>query len=169
MSIPSTEKPFDKTAEAEPQLRDLFAFSAGNRIFAVFEDQVEGTAEGKRPARLPHSPPSVLGIVCVRGRMLTTLDPVALIGDEPATWPNELPLVIALRGDEQLALAADSLRETVTISEADIEPVEANQPEQVDAVLIGVARYGGEKLTILNANSLFAAAFQRPERRRRRF
>lgn len=169
MSTPQIETPIDKSAEAEPQLRDLFAFSAGNRIFALFEDQVEGTAEGKRPARLPHSPPGVLGIVCVRGRMLTTLDPVVLVGDEPATWPNELPWVIALRGDEQLALAADSLGETVTISDTDIEPSEANQPEHVDAVLVGVARYGGEKLTILNAGSLFSAAFKRPERRRRRF
>lgn len=169
MSIPRIETPTDRTAETEPQLRDLFAFSAGNRTFAVFEEEVEGTAETKRPARLPHAPPAVLGLICFRGRMLTTLDPLALVGGEPATWPNDLPVVIALRGDEQLALAADSLRETVTIADADIEPAEGEQPDRVQAIIVGIARYGGEELTILKTSGLFSAAFERPERRRRRF
>jgi purine-binding chemotaxis protein CheW len=169
MSIPRIETPTDQPVETEPQLRDLFAFSAGDRIFAVFEEEVEGTAESKRPARLPHAPSAVLGIVCVRGRMLTTLDPRALVGDETVNWSNDLPLVIALRGDEQLALAADSLRETITIADTDIEPAADEQPDRVQGMIVGIARYGGEELTILNASGLFSAAFERPERRRRRF
>src|ERR1043166_2651093 len=90
-------------APEESQLRDLFSFSAGNRAFAVFIEEVEGTADSKSAAPLPHAPPAVLGVVCVRGRMLTALDPVALVEAETASWPSELPLVIALRGDEQLA------------------------------------------------------------------
>ena len=167
MSIPQIE-PLTQNADAEPQLRDLFSFSAGNRAFAIFEEEVEGTAESKRPARLPNSPAAILGVVCVRGRMLTTLDPAALVGVE-TNWPNELPLVIALRGDEQLALAADSLRETITIASTDIEPFNAEQTDRPHSTILGIARYGGEELTILNPNGLFSAAFQRTERRRRRF
>jgi chemotaxis signal transduction protein len=169
MSTPKPEIPAAQQSEAEPLLRDLFSFSAGNRTFAVFEEDVEGTAESKRPARLPHAPPAVLGVVCVRGRMLTTLDPFALVEAEPASWPQELPLVIALRGDEQLALAADSLRETITIASTDIEQFEGDQSDRLQTIIAGVARHGGEELTILNASGLFAAAFQRTERRRRRF
>ena len=169
MSTPKPEIPAAQQSEAEPLLRDLFSFSAGNRTFAVFEEEVEGTAESKRPARLPHAPPAVLGVVCMRGRMLTTLDPFALVEAEPANWPNELPLVIALRGDEQLALAADSLRETITVASTDIEQFEGDQSDRLQPIIAGVARHGGEELTILNTGGLFAAAFQRTERRRRRF
>ena len=151
----------------EPQLRDLFSFSAGDATFAVFAEDVEATAERSRPAKLPHAPPAVLGIVSVRGRMVTTLDPLALANGLGGDWPTDLPCVIALRGDEQLALAADSLSETITIASADIEPnLETGDSNQA---ILGIARHGGQEITVLNTANLFSAAVRRRERRRRRF
>src|SRR5712691_4506232 len=66
----------------EPQLHDLVPFVAGDRIFAVFADQVDGTAEARMPAALPNAPPAVLGVVCMRGHMLTVLDPIAVVTGE---------------------------------------------------------------------------------------
>lgn len=169
MSTAKTESQTIQPAEAEPQLRDLFSFSAGDRTFAVFAEDVEGIAESKRAAPLPHAPPAVLGVISVRGRMLTVLDAAALLASENSNWPAELPFVIALRGDEQLALAADSVRETITIASTDIEPVDVQQSDRAQTVVVGIARHGGEELTILNSRNLFSAAFQRTERRRRRF
>jgi len=91
----------------DPQLRDLVPFVAGNRTFAVFAEHVEGTAEAKMPAALPRAPAAVLGVVCARGRMLTVLDPLALIGGEPHGWPRSLPRVIAMRADERVAWTAE--------------------------------------------------------------
>ena len=84
----------------DPQLHDLVPFVAGSKTFAVFAEHVEGTAEGKVPAVLPRAPVAVLGVVCARGRMLTVLDPIALVSGEGHGWPKSLPCVIALRGDE---------------------------------------------------------------------
>jgi purine-binding chemotaxis protein CheW len=151
----------------EPQLRDLFSFSAGDATFAVFAEDVEATGERSRPAKLPHAPPAVLGIVSVRGRMVTTLDPLALTNGLGGDWPAELPCVVALRGDEQLALAADSLGETITIASADIEPnLETGDSSQA---IRGIARHGGQEIIVLNTANLFSAAVRRRERRRRRF
>jgi len=36
-------------------------------------------------------------------------------------------------------------------------------------VILGIARYGGEEITVLNVDQLFTAAVRRKERRRRRF
>lgn len=156
-------------AGAEPQLRDLLSFSAGNYTFGVFADEVEGTAEAKRPAPLPFAPAAVLGVVSVRGRMLTALDPMALVSGEPLTWPAELPQVIALRGEEQLALAASALGETITIATADIEPPLLAATGENHQVIEGISRHAGHEITILRVAHLFAAAVQRRERRRRRF
>jgi len=99
--------------------------------------------------------------------MVTTLDPLVLTNGGGGDWPAELPCVIALRGDEQLALAADSLGETITIASADIEPkVETGDSNQA---MLGVARHGGREITVLNTANLFSAAVRRRERRRRRF
>jgi purine-binding chemotaxis protein CheW len=155
-------------ANAEPQLRDLLSFSAGDRTFGVFADEVETTAESKRPAPLPFAPATVLGVVSVRGRMLTTLDPVGLVTGQTLNWPAELPRVIALAGDEQLALAAEAIGETITIATADIEVPNGGTAEQSSRVIEGISRHAGQEITILRVQNLFAAAVQRRERRRRR-
>lgn len=161
--VPDTDKSTD-----EPQLHDLVPFIAGNRTFAVFADQVDGTAEARTPAALPNSPPAVLGVVCMRGHMLTVLDPIAVITGEPFAWPAILPAVIALRGDEQLALAAHSCRDTITIAAEDIQPSSQLDNSGLESAVLGIARYGGEEIAILRVDRLFAAAVQRKERRRRR-
>ena len=168
MSTPISEA-LNQDTVGETQLRDLFWFTAGGRQFAVFAEDVEGTVDTKRPAVLPNAPPGVLGVVCVRGRMLTTLDPVALVGENSHVWPAELPCVIALRGDEQLALAADALGETITVAATDIETVTADTEDNARQVITGISRHAGEEIAILNAGNLFAAAVHRQERRRRRF
>lgn len=163
---PAAHSDAEKLSE-DPQLHDLVPFEAGDRLFAVFAGQIDGTAEGKTPAPLPHAPTAVLGVVCVRGRMLTVLDPVALFTGEVSSWPNSLPVVIALRGDEQLALAAQSCRDTITTADADIQPAE-NGGDFNDLAL-GLVRHGGEEITVLNTDQLFSSAMSRKERRRRRF
>jgi len=151
----------------EPQLHDLVPFSAGDRVFAIFADEVDGTAEARMPVGLPNSPPAVLGVVCMRGHMLTVLDPIAILTGESSGWPAILPAVIALRGDEQLALAAQDCRDTITIAAEDIQPYSESK-DGFESAILGIARYAGEEIVVLKVANLFAAAVRRKERRRRR-
>jgi chemotaxis signal transduction protein len=153
--------------DGEPQLRDLFLFASGNRLFGVPAEEVEGTADARNPAPLPHAPATILGVVYARGRMLTILDPAGLAGDSPPTTTSEISVIVSLRSDEQLALAAESVSETITISSSDIE-----SPAESDSELTaveGILRHGGEKIIVLDPARLFDAAVHRKDRRRRRF
>lgn len=153
----------------DPQLHDLVPFVAGDKVFAIFANQVDGTAEGKVPVPLPNTPPAVLGVICVRGRMLTVIDPVALLTGETFDWPASLPAVIALRSDEQLALAAQSCRDAITIAASDIQPAtRTTNDDGFESATLGITVHGGEEITVLRADNLFAAAVRRKERRRRR-
>ena len=152
----------------DPELLDLFVFEAGSRIFAVPVDQVDGTTEAKVPAVLPQAPQAILGVVCARGRMLTVLDPTVLLTGQALRWPRTLPCVIALRGDEQLALAAQSYRDKITIEEADIDR-QSESGVDPTGLLLGRVRYAGEEILVLDVNYLFASVMRQRERRRRRF
>ena len=77
--------------------------------------------------------------------------------------------MIALRGDEQLALAAEESRDAITIAAVDIQRSAKSEDDGLATVILGIARYGGEEITVLNVHQLFAAAVRRKERRRRRF
>jgi chemotaxis signal transduction protein len=168
MKFAEPDIPNKAMSDDQTQLRDLFLFTRGNRTFGIAAEVVDGTAEGKSPTPLPHSPAPILGIVCARGRMLTLIDPRAIAGDE-APPRQSFPVIIALRGDEQLALAAESISETITVSSADIES--SSQPDGLETggAVAGLLRHGGEKIIILDPARLFDAAMQRKDRRRRRF
>ena len=77
--------------------------------------------------------------------------------------------MIALRGDEQLALAAEESRDAITIAAVDIQRSAKSEDDGLATVILGIARYGGEEITVLNVDQLFTAAVRRKERRRGRF
>jgi chemotaxis signal transduction protein len=165
--------------------RELLLLRAGAHTFAVFADEADGVAEGLHPAPLPHAPRAVVGIVCVRGRMRTLLDPLALVrpqeedqisdttgGDANGVDANvgntsadhATPhLVVALRGDEQLALAVEAIVGTVSVRADEFAaPVHAAQP------LRATLEHEGERVYLLDPSRLFETAMQGTERRRRR-
>ena len=158
----------DPSGPREPILRDLFIFEAGALVFALLADQVDGTTEARVPAVLPHAPQAILGVVCVRGRMLTVIDPTVLITGQSLRWPRALPTVIALSGDEQLALVAQHCRDKITIEDTDIVRP-SDGAEDAAGLLVGRVRYGGEEILVLDVNHLFGSAMKQRERRRRRF
>jgi chemotaxis signal transduction protein len=155
--------------------RELFVLRAGGRLFAVPAEEVEATAEGLSPAPLPFAPPSVLGVVSVRGRVRTALDPLRLAPD--AVTPNShdaggapermeasaTRLFVALRGDEQLALSCDSTEGALRVARARIMP-----PADARPPALGTFEHAGSPVTLLDTSRLFEAAMQGTDRRRKR-
>ena len=158
----------DTPQDETPEPRELLLLRAGAHAFAVFADETDGVADGLKPTPLPHAPRAVLGVVCVRGRMRTVLDPLALVGDneetESATALAPTPLfIVALGGDEQLALAAESDGGVVRINADTLAP-----PDPADRVSRGTFEHDGTRVLVLDPSRLFDAALRGTERRRQR-
>lgn len=147
--------------------RELFVVRARGRLFAVFAEEVEATAEGLTPAPLPGAPPAVVGVVSLRGRIRTALDPAQLFADDPAKPADDgrdAPrLYVALRGDEQLALACDA-----AAGRDEIDPSELSPHADAAAPARAAFERGGERVTLLDTARLFEAATRGTERRRKR-
>ena len=88
--------------------------------------------------------------------MLTVLDLSQLL-EQPrlSQGPSH---ILALRGDEQLALAINEPGETIAFAVA---------PEANGKPISGVINYDGDEISVLNVRELFATAIQGRERRRR--
>lgn len=124
-------------------------------------------AEWREPAMLPHAPASVLGIVSIHGRMLTVLDLSQLL--EPPQRSKAPTHILALRGDEQLALATEGPGETIELGDTQANGDFETAPAGDGKLITGVINYNGNEIKILNVKELFPAAIQGRERRRRRF
>ena len=151
-----------RTAGAREQ-RELLVIEAGGHLLGVFTEDVGGIATGKTPAPLPRAPVSVLGVIAFRGRMLTVIDPLPLLGEAAQ---SHAAIFVALSGEEQLAVAADSSRGAIEILSGDIE---VPQPGSGPEIIYGILAREGEQISILDVPGLFGATMQQQERRRRRF
>lgn len=150
--------------------RKLQLLQTGASQFGIFTDEIAAIVAWREPTPLPRAPTSVLGVVSIQGRMLTVLD-LAMLAAGEAVSSNAAPNIpghlIALRGDEQLALAVDSVGETIQPAAADVADVPAK--ETAGALVLTVLQHEGVDVNILNLKELFPAAIQGRERRRRRF
>ena len=140
-------------------------FERGAVKFAVLADEITSIEDWRIPTPLPNAPDSVLGVVGIHGRMLTVLDLSRISGVSQGSANTEngeaQKLLLALRGDEQLALVVDAEREAIDVSD-EISEIGSRD-------LITTVDHAGSSLHVLNPRQLFPSAIQGRERRRRRF
>lgn len=149
----------------ERERRELLLMRAGAHRVGVFADEADNVTEGLKPTPLPHAPPAVLGVVCVRGRMRTLLDPSALLDAETTAGRVRppAPFTVALRGDEQLALAVERVEGIIEIFPDALEPL-----ADAGDFVRGVVRHDGATVVVLAPEHLFKAAIESAERRQQR-
>jgi len=170
-------QPRREAAEAAEQRRELILMISGARAYAVYADEADGVTRDLKPTPLPGAPRAVAGVVCVRGRMRTVLDPLALLSptgepDEPEGAPfveeatASTPFIVTLRGDEQLALAVERVSSIVEL------PTDALRGDAQSAsgggVVRGTLQHDGQHITLLDPSNMFEAAMRGTERRRQR-
>jgi chemotaxis signal transduction protein len=139
-------------------LRVLFS---GPHCLGLCVDEIEVIVDWRKPAPLPHAPAGVLGIAVIRGRMLTVLDVGVLMGEATAISKGNL---VALRGDEQLALAVDRVGDILEVQSDRLQDW-ASSVGHVKAMITN----GEQSIVVLEPKELFATAMRGHERRRRRF
>ncbi|HEX8636087.1 MAG TPA: chemotaxis protein CheW [Pyrinomonadaceae bacterium] len=163
----------------EAPRRRLFVMRSGARLFAVYADEVEATGENLTPTPLPFAPAPVRGLVSQRGRILTLIDPLSLLPPStppaaPAAAaqavaspapPQAAPVVVALKGDEQLALSVESIEREIELYDTEAE-AEADAPGA--SLLRRTIPYHAQAVALLDPARLFDAAMQGVERRRQR-
>jgi chemotaxis signal transduction protein len=171
----ATDPATEAALEDRREQRELLLMRAGAHIIAVFADAVESVSDALRPAPLPHAPRSVLGIVSLRGRMRTVIDPRYLLANEPTddnnrdahtpdvSTPASPSILVALRGDEQLAIAVERIDSRIEIAPAVIKP-----HSQTASLIRGTLQHGDASVIILDPAYLFEAAMQGTDRRRQR-
>ncbi|HEX8131792.1 MAG TPA: chemotaxis protein CheW [Pyrinomonadaceae bacterium] len=169
-----------ETSHDRPR-RKLFVMRTGARLFAVYADEVEATSENLTPTPLPFAPAPVRGVVSRRGRILTLIDPLTLLpaattnGATAAAVTQTLPsaatqtpaplVVVALKGDDQLALSVESIEHEVELYD---EEADAATEASGASLLRRTIQYNTHAVALINPAHLFDAAMQGVERRRQR-
>ena len=156
----------DITAEGSP--RRLQVVRAGLRYFGILTENISTIVVWREPTPLPDAPQSVLGVVSIEGRMLTVLDLARLTAGEAGhnqAARGTAEHIVALRSDEQLAVAVDEVSDVIELSASEL----STQKPLKGSLVSGVFHHENRELELLSLKELFPTAIQGRERRRRRF
>ena len=155
------------TARLEPSaIRRYLTFRLAQRLYALSAEDIAEVIAVPAAARVPHSPPALLGIANLRGAVLPLVGLRQLLG---RPQDSGSAIAVVLDGAAPVALVVDAVDSLVAVEQSRIETREAELGAESGELLSGAFQAGaaGEVAKILDVRSLLGAAFaQRSVRQR---
>ena len=131
----------------------LLLFQAGPKTFAVPANSVREVVPFRRPTRLPGAPSHVLGIVNMRGTVVTVIDLARRLGLD--AQPSEgRCIVLVNRGARPVGLVVDGVRDVIVAEENMIEQTRGGNSQALSELATGIVRLDGEMILILDLKLL---------------
>jgi purine-binding chemotaxis protein CheW len=137
---------------------ELVLFRAGGAGYALEIRAVREIKKVSGYTAVRHAPASVIGVINLRGRIVTLLDTGRILGD--GAWAPAFPLTVLFvaDGEEWVGLAVDEVLDTVAVQAGDVLPLPANIPAARRKYLRGIYRRGDGTAALLDG-----AAVSMPE------
>jgi purine-binding chemotaxis protein CheW len=110
------------------------------------------------------TPPFVLGLINLRGEVVSVLDVARLLALRPTVVGPETRVLVVQRGPKA-GILVDSLSEVRTLAEDSIRPPPATLDREVATFLRGVVSLEAGPVSILDLEHVFDAEALRPFRR----
>lgn len=130
--------------------RQLCTFRLADQLLGIEVTEVQEVLRPQALTPVPLSPPEVLGLMNLRGQIVTAIDLRRRLGmpDRPA---DEEPMSVVVRtADGVLSLLVDSIGDVVEVSEDDFETPPENLEGIAGDLLSGVYKLPGALLGVLD-------------------
>lgn len=118
--------------------RPYLVVEGGDALFALSQDAVREVVPARQFTRLPGAPPSVRGLLNVRGSLVTVIDLAERFGHGRAA-SADASVVIGVTNGRTLGLLVDDVHEVTEFADADFVPPDA---ELTDSAVLGLGHFG---------------------------
>ena len=127
----------DSSSESPQIVQEHLMFTVGGEVYGVPLKSVQQILRPTPVTGVPTAPVFVLGVITVRGRILTVVDPARRLNVTPAGEYSKF--VIINNGEEDLALAVENVVQVYRLKATDIEYV-TDIGGDISDFVIGIAR-----------------------------
>ena len=138
---------------------ELLLFRSGAEGFAMEVSEVQEVIKPRPITPVPLTPPFVMGIISLRGKVIPVLDLAVRLKIEDKTGPFEeqkYHRIIIVKGPKGPAgLFAERVLEIVSIEENEMRPPPPSLSEEDARFIKGVVIYRGHLYSILNIQETF--------------
>ena len=139
--------------EAPEELRRLIVFRACDEWFSLPIEWVREIQPLERVTRVPNAPAEILGILNLRGRVLTLFDLAGCLGMSSGTQPSTHAVVLDFADPElSVAIAAQRIAQ---VRDVPVSAVQADAREMGAGVLEGVFELDGQVVGLLDLSRVF--------------
>ena len=151
---PGDEGPGGKTEQATGLL--VSTFYLRNGLFALDTALVEEVVRLRRTTRVAHAPECVIGIMNLRGKIITVLDLAHMLHLGRTTPGEDSRLYVVRDGDSIAGLLVDRAADVVELDPNALEPSPTNVREAEGRFFKGIARISDRLIAVLDIEAVLA-------------
>ncbi len=149
------------SAQESAERSQYLSFTLAGNDYAVGILQVKEILQYETVTRVPSVPPSVRGVINLRGAVVPVVDLAVKFGLPPAPVTKRTCIVIAeaaLAGERAvMGLVADGVREVLELSPDDVEPPPSFGTQVRVDYLVGMAKVGKGFVLLLDLDRVLSA------------
>jgi purine-binding chemotaxis protein CheW len=140
--------------------RQVLTFALGQEVYGVDILRVKEIRGWTPVTRIPHSPPSVLGMLNLRGAIVPIID-LRVQFAMPSAEFNAITVVIVLslrtaEGQRECGIVVDSVRDVVDIATDSIRPAPSMHGRDATGFIDGITTTDDQMLLLFNADYLLS-------------
>ena len=152
-----TKDAVDTARRGEPDVViQLVTFRLEEEAYGINVMQVQEVLRVTEIAPVPGAPDYVLGIVNLRGNVVTVIDTRSRFGLPTAEITDASRIVIIESGEEVIGILVDSVSEVVELHESEIELAPSVGTEESSRYIQGVATRSDDLLIVVDLNKLLS-------------
>lgn len=148
---------FSQTADknqAADQVLQWVTFRLQEETYGINVMQVQEVLRYSEIAPVPGSPEYVLGIINLRGNVVTVIDTRARFGLPPAEVTDNTRVVIIEAEKQVIGILVDSVAEVVYLRQSEVDVAPNVGTDESARFIQGVANREGELLILVDLNKL---------------
>ena len=145
----------EKAASRGPTAQYV-TFRLAEETYAINVMQVQEVLRVSEIAPVPGAPHYVLGIVNLRGNVVTVIDARRRLGLESREPDDASRVVIIEVSNQVVGILVDSVAEVIELAAADIEPAPNVGNDESSKYIQGVASRDGELTIVVDLNKLLS-------------
>ena len=131
-------------------------FKLQEETYGINVMQVQEVLRYTEIAPVPGSPDYVLGIINLRGNVVTVIDTRARFGLEPADVTDNSRIVIIEAEKQVIGIMVDSVAEVVYLKQSEVDTAPNVGTEESARFIQGVSNREGELLILVDLNKLLS-------------
>jgi purine-binding chemotaxis protein CheW len=135
---------------------ELLSFIIAGEQYAVSIDHLVEIVTPRDATRVPNADPTIVGIISLRGTIVTIIDVRRKLQHPRGTGGDEVRIIVAERGGETLGFEVDRVLRVLKVDSAAIEPHPVVHSSELSEAVRGVFRYANALTILLDLDKLLA-------------